>query len=64
MPDPVDLAVVCAEGSIELEAQEETHRLDQGDSLHAVLEEPFALRNSGDAMARLILFMDPGLSQL
>jgi transcriptional regulator with XRE-family HTH domain len=64
IPDPVDLAVVCAEGSVELEAQEEMHRLEQGDSLHAVLEEPFALRNSGDAVARLILFMDPGLSQL
>src|SRR5690606_22069961 len=41
MPEPVDLAVICVEGSVELEAQEETLRLDPGDSLHAVLEDPF-----------------------
>lgn len=64
MPEPVDLAVVCAHGSVELGAQEAIHRLEQGDSLHAVFDEPFNLRNSGDEVARLILFMDPGLSQL
>ncbi len=64
IPEPVDLAVVCAQGSVELGAQEATLRLEHGDSLHAVLEEPFTLRNAGNDVARLILFMDPGLSQL
>jgi DNA-binding XRE family transcriptional regulator len=64
MPEPVDIAVLCAQGSIELGAQGTVHRLELEDSLHAVLEEPFTLRNAGAEAARLILFLDPGLSQL
>jgi quercetin dioxygenase-like cupin family protein len=64
MPDPADVALICASGSLELEAQEAKHRLEEGDSLHAVLDDAVGLSNTGAAVARVIVFLDPGLSQL
>ncbi|MCA9728165.1 MAG: helix-turn-helix domain-containing protein [Candidatus Eisenbacteria bacterium] len=63
MPEPVDVACICAQGAVELGIGDAVYRLDLEDSLHAVMDEHFSLRNAGTEPARLILFLDPGLSQ-
>jgi hypothetical protein len=37
-------------------------QFEEGDSAHAVFRGPFELRQSGEETARILIFIDPGMS--
>jgi transcriptional regulator with XRE-family HTH domain len=63
MPEPADVCIICLAGSFDLLTGDRAIRFDLEDSLHTVTGEMFGLRNSGAETTRVLLILDPGLSQ-
>lgn len=60
MPELLDCCIVVLDGRLEVGTGARRLPMSSGDSLHAMYEQPFTLRNTGDRALRTLLFLDPG----